>query len=234
MNFSKNSPEGIPLWFLMWQGIKHVTRRPPACVHCGKKWFDHGAANRCLNADGTFKLGMEYYPNLSRWQPKEIPVHEIVPTMRRGVSIVITKRTDIIYKELAICPGRGRSAICGKCGCWKEHHTGDTSTWDKKTNEAWSFITKNSNKHLFCSAKLYEPLRLKVKSAQMESEWFASKGVFDAEHDKDARAQYIWELQEEAKREGFSGDWNALQAPWSKGHSGISASRQCRSSGFRI
>ena len=46
MNFSKLSPDRIPLWFLVWQGVKYKTRRPPNCVHCGKKWWEHHGEQR--------------------------------------------------------------------------------------------------------------------------------------------------------------------------------------------
>ena len=238
MNFSKLNPDGIPLWWLIYTGQKFKTRRPPACLHCGKKWWLHTCYAEhyvCpITAKSVKSYEKIYEPDLSRWQPKEIPVHEIVPTMRRGVSTVITKRTDIIYKELAICPGRGRAAVCATCGGWKEMHFPFVKEREEylpamvRHNEfkqvkvtATTKITQNVAQGIAIEiCHNYQPLRLKVVEVEMESEWLAreEQELSDIYMDVAPRSElqvnihkgleYV--LQKEARAEGFQ-TWEQLQ-----------------------
>ena len=46
MIFSKTGKNGLPLWWLIFKGDKVVTRRPPPCIHCGKKEWEHTPSDR--------------------------------------------------------------------------------------------------------------------------------------------------------------------------------------------
>lgn len=316
MNFSKLSPDRIPLWFLVWQGVKYKTRRPPNCVHCGKKWWEHDfnpdGKVRCLIPLplGSNPASLKYEPNLSRWQPtnKEIievrkvldlPVPESSTNVRQALAAKgmraitpfefrhftpeqiekykwalpcwldgyiycgtwtldgkpeIKKVPKVAYplsygilakykhaqdKQLAICPGRGKAAICKNCGGWKpDHETEEGHVVCYMGGNGWAKNIK------ICSH--YEPFKLKVKSVMMESvlpdEIFFNldavknspdfdKGLQMRPLSEDEYKRQVLEPREEhgekiqrdfqealseyrqaeATREGFNGDWNALQ-----------------------
>jgi hypothetical protein len=207
MNFSKLPPSGIPLWWLLFKGEKTVTRRPPACLHCGKKWWEHTHSDRgmmCL-PDQLKKVELEkaggirfYKPDLSRWQPKET----VVDRSENEVAMGEEERT------IAICPGRGKKAICRNCGGLEGWH-GHTDPLDEPFVNRYRTdfgVTINICSH-------YEPFRLKVKSVMMESEWENQmRQFFTGKPDRNFNV-LPWEtcLKHEATREGFNGDWNALQ-----------------------
>ena len=178
MIFSKTNEKGIPLWWLIFKGLKTVTRRPPPCLHCGDKHFNHYAGNHC-KASGS----QTYEPDLSRWQPKEIVNKEVVESMwARGRGIVVEKQKASTYKSIAIQPKRTKAAICANCGGWKEWHSflqDDHRTYEWGTayracsEDArtffWFEAEGSGMNHMVC--KNYVPLRRKIVAVEMESEW---------------------------------------------------------------
>ena len=84
-------------------------------------------------------------------------------------------------RYISICPGRGKAAICTNCGGLKEWHKKGTITFKIRGDGLFValrdkdsyFMFADSVRHPICSH--YEPLRLKVKSVMMESEWLERK-----------------------------------------------------------
>lgn len=148
----------------MFTGEKYKTRRAPPCLHCKMKWHEHGDYNTCekLVGDQLVSLNHFYKPDLSRWQPK-------------GMADLIDEKLNIAdaTKFLAICPGRGKAAICANCGGWKEWHV------EKLTDKAWKeMYDAFPGWCILADLKIcdnYEPLRRMVVKVEMEIDWWAAE-----------------------------------------------------------
>jgi len=252
MNFSKLPPSGIPLWWLLFKGEKTVTRRVPPCLNCGKKpWLHSGESCPQYNEKGKLvglSNHLKYAPDLTRWMPYvKSPTIADIKTKKMADEIAQRIITGFgAERTLAICPSRGKAAICKNCGGWKEWHL-----WKEHAANINGaiFVRCHSGEKTFCFLKdttgavnkicsHYEPFRLKVKSVMMESEWITSELKKEDDWAKKCMGELFEKLNKsfpnslpkiedvpeytraigacelgikEATREGFNGDWNALQ-----------------------
>lgn len=226
MNFTEKNESGIPLWYPVWKGEKTVTRRSAPCLHCGKKWSEHYASEDPKDKEmlcpkiGTKRDGAGFYmvatyePDLSRWLPSTICFKcrkEGINHFINGDGNVYCNRSlkDIYQPEetIAICPGRGKAALCATCGGWKEWHGHTAPDKELFINRYRTDFGAQIN---ICSS--YTPLRKRVVSCELESEWLKDmhrKSI--STNPKQELVNITWRLSDEAKREGFA-SWEGLQA----------------------
>jgi len=193
-----------------------------------------------------------YSPDLTRWQPKCKCGYDYALHMRYGnhlripikkkyspfvvegepfpSSIPLSYKTcegyDPIYKELAICPGRGHAAICATCGAWKEWHGSSKAIISKSCNNiqlagdddfwnTYSIFKMPEVKYIgggtIC--RNYTPFRRKVVKVEMESEWqdycIKSCRAITPTHEDYIKCRLRYH-EEEARAEGFQ-TWEQLR-----------------------
>jgi len=210
MIFSKLGKDNLPLWWLVFKGIKTVTRRPPPCKGCGGKEWQHIDSNNRLDRNGRV---CTYEPDLSRWMPKHLG---LTISMREGEEPI--KRQDYAYKEIAVQPRRTKAAICKNCG----HYAHKDGCCEKYIKENGMMVLNKDcggilptheemSKHFKqCNCDHYEPLRVRVKSVQMEDEWSKENFIQCSDGDHYDVQKNNAMLTEEARREGFD-SWGKLQ-----------------------
>ena len=225
MIFSKTGIDGIPLWFLIWQGRKSITRRPPPCKHCKYKEWEHSENQHICSVSSyteeedengdPYSYTTHYEPDFSKWKPRII---------NKG-----TIREISSPKEIAVQPKRGKAAICKNCGGWKDWHEeymkkqksipkfGFTVKFRTEfhTQQPWIFIEhffkiEKEEEQKICNN--YSPLKVRIKSVQMEHDWEDDmEDRWDRHEYHSDKLSYIdEERHKEALKEGFS-SWEKLQ-----------------------